>query len=76
MVGIELVEDRTTKKPAKEATHSVSTLAAQRGLLTITAGTYGNVLRTLMPLVIGDKELEEGLDVLESALATVSGDDA
>jgi len=74
MVGIELVEDRTTKKPAKEATRAVSALAAEGGLLTITAGTYGNVLRTLMPLVIRDSELEEGLDVLESALAAVSGD--
>ena len=41
----------------------------QRGLVTITAGTYGNVMRTLMPLVITDAELEEGLDVLEAALS-------
>ena len=45
--------------------------AYERGLLTITAGTYGNVLRTLMPLVITDDELGEGLDVLEAALADV-----
>ena len=38
-----------------------------------TAGTYGTVLRTLMPLVIGDDELREGLDVLEQALAAVPG---
>ncbi len=73
MVGIELVEDRTTKKPAKDAANKVSALAMQRGLITITAGTYGNVLRTLMPLVIRDDELEEGLDVLESALKSLSG---
>ncbi len=71
MVGIELVVDRASKEPAKEAANRVSQLAYQRGLLTITAGTYGNVLRTLMPLVIGDEELEEGLSVLESALAQV-----
>ena len=41
----------------------------ERGLVTITAGTYGNVIRTLMPLVISDEELREGLDVLEAALA-------
>ena len=40
-----------------------------RGLVTITAGTYGNVIRTLMPLVISDAELGEGLDVLEASLA-------
>jgi 4-aminobutyrate aminotransferase/(S)-3-amino-2-methylpropionate transaminase len=39
------------------------------GLVTITAGTFGNVVRTLMPLVIGEDELEEGLDVIERALA-------
>jgi 4-aminobutyrate aminotransferase/(S)-3-amino-2-methylpropionate transaminase len=73
MVGIELVEDRTSKKPAKNAASKISTLAIEQGLITITAGTYGNVLRTLMPLVILDEELEEGLDVLESALKSVSG---
>ena len=73
MVGIELVEDRTTKKPAKNAANRISALAIERGLITITAGTYGNVLRTLMPLVISDEELEEGLDVLESALKSISG---
>ena len=44
----------------------------ERGLVTITAGTYGNVIRTLMPLVIGDDQLEEGLDVLERALGEAS----
>ena len=72
MGGIELVTDRSTKKPAKDATQKVGTLAAERGLLTISAGTYGNVIRTLMPLVISDEELEEGLEVLEGVLAQVS----
>ena len=73
MVGIELVEDRKTKKPAKEAANKVSALALQRGLITTAAGTYGNIIRTLMPLVIRDDELEEGLDILESALESVTG---
>jgi 4-aminobutyrate aminotransferase/(S)-3-amino-2-methylpropionate transaminase len=72
MVGIELVADRETKEPAKEATNRVGTLAAERGVLTISAGTYGNVIRTLMPLVIHDDELEEGLDVLEGAIEQVN----
>lgn len=70
MWALELVKDRTTRAPAKEETVAVSKLCYQRGLVTITAGTYGNVIRTLMPLVIGDEQLAEGLDVLESALAT------
>lgn len=74
MVGIELVKDKATKEPAKEAAGRVSSLAYERGLLTITAGTYGNVLRTLMPLTIEDDELEEGLDVLEGAIAQADGE--
>ena len=71
MWGIELVKDAATKAPAKEETTAVAKACYERGLVTITAGTYGNVIRTLMPLVIRDEELEEGLDVLEAALASV-----
>ncbi|HVQ28215.1 MAG TPA: 4-aminobutyrate--2-oxoglutarate transaminase [Vicinamibacteria bacterium] len=73
MWALELVKDRATRAPAKEETNAVTQKAYERGLITITAGTYGNVLRTLMPLVITDAELGEGLDVLESALADVNG---
>ena len=73
MWALELVKDRATKAPAKEETNAVTEKAYERGLLTITAGTYGNVLRTLMPLVISDDELSEGLGVLEAALAAVNG---
>ncbi len=69
MWAIELVKDRATRAPAKEATTAFTRECYERGLVTITAGTYGNVIRTLMPLVIGDDELEEGLDVIEGALA-------
>jgi 4-aminobutyrate aminotransferase/(S)-3-amino-2-methylpropionate transaminase len=72
MWGLELVKDRTTRAPAKEEMAAVTKACYERGLVTITAGTFGNVLRTLMPLVITDAELEEGLDVVEAALATVS----
>jgi 4-aminobutyrate aminotransferase / (S)-3-amino-2-methylpropionate transaminase / 5-aminovalerate transaminase len=73
MWALELVKDRATKAPAKEETNQVTQKAYERGLLTITAGTYGNVIRTLMPLVISDDELREGLDVLEAALLAVGG---
>jgi 4-aminobutyrate aminotransferase/(S)-3-amino-2-methylpropionate transaminase len=74
MVGVELVTDRVTKEPAKDATQRVGSLAAERGVLTIAAGTYGNVIRTLMPLVVHDDQLEEGLDVLEGAIEQVSNE--
>ncbi len=41
----------------------------EAGLLTLTCGTYGNVLRFLPPLVISDDQLRRGLDILASALA-------
>jgi 4-aminobutyrate aminotransferase / (S)-3-amino-2-methylpropionate transaminase / 5-aminovalerate transaminase len=44
--------------------------AAKDGVLVLTAGLHGNVIRTLMPLVMTDAELDEALDVLEAALAT------
>jgi 4-aminobutyrate aminotransferase/(S)-3-amino-2-methylpropionate transaminase len=69
MRALELVVDRSTKEPDKDRTDRVIRAAYERGLILISAGTYGNVIRTLMPLVIDDEELQEGLDVLEDALA-------
>jgi 4-aminobutyrate aminotransferase/(S)-3-amino-2-methylpropionate transaminase len=43
----------------------------ERGLIVLSAGTYGNVLRLLVPLVVSDAQFQEGLDVLEAALQTV-----
>ena len=71
MCAIELVKNRETKEPAKEATEAFTQLALERGLITITAGTFGNVIRTLMPLVITDDELEFGLNVIERTLVDV-----
>jgi 4-aminobutyrate aminotransferase / (S)-3-amino-2-methylpropionate transaminase / 5-aminovalerate transaminase len=68
MWGLELVKDRASKAPAKEEAAEVARRCYERGLVLLTAGTFGNVLRTLMPLVITDEELAEGLDVLEAAL--------
>ena len=68
MQAMELVKDRATKEPAKEMAQAVVRLCYERGLLVISAGTYGNVLRTLMPLVITEDQIEEGLDVLEGAV--------
>ncbi|COH12779.1 4-aminobutyrate aminotransferase GabT [Streptococcus pneumoniae] len=44
------------------------TEANKRGLLLLSAGTYGNVIRVLMPLVITDEQLEEGLTIIEESL--------
>jgi 4-aminobutyrate aminotransferase/(S)-3-amino-2-methylpropionate transaminase len=68
MRALELVQDRGTKAPDKDRTDRVIRRACETGLLLVGAGTYGNVIRTLMPLVVTDAELTEGLDVLEKAL--------
>ena len=68
MRALEIVQDRRTKEPDKERTNRVIQKAYENGLILISAGTYGNVIRTLMPLVITDAQLQEGLEVLEHAL--------
>ncbi len=68
MVGIEFVVDQTTKAPATELVNTLIKDLAARGLLVENAGTYGNVIRFLAPLVITDEQLEAGLDLFEAAL--------
>ena len=71
MVGMELVEDRSTKNPATAESLQVAKRCWEQGLLIVLAA--GNVIRTLMPLVITDEELEEGLGILERSIAEVNG---
>jgi 4-aminobutyrate aminotransferase / (S)-3-amino-2-methylpropionate transaminase / 5-aminovalerate transaminase len=71
MRAIELVKSRQAREPAPEETKQISQYCYEHGLITVTAGTYGNVVRLLVPLVITDEQMDEGLDVLESALASV-----
>jgi 4-aminobutyrate aminotransferase/(S)-3-amino-2-methylpropionate transaminase len=73
MVAIELVKDRVSKAPARELAGATQAASLRRGLLLITAGTHGNVIRVLVPLTVRDAELEEGMDVLEEALAEAAG---
>ena len=72
MCAIELVKDPATREPAGDATKKIAQYCYEHGLITITAGTYGNVMRILVPLVVTDEQFNEGLDVLEAALAHVS----
>ena len=68
MIAIELVRDRLTREPASSETQAIITAARNHGLLLLSAGTYGNVIRFLMPLSISDAELDEGLGIVEDAL--------
>ncbi|MDX2648843.1 4-aminobutyrate--2-oxoglutarate transaminase [Streptomyces sp. PA03-1a] len=68
MIAIELVEPGG-KNPNAAATAAVAKACHAEGLVVLTCGTYGNVLRFLPPLVIGEDLLNEGLDIIEGALA-------
>lgn len=71
MVAIEFVEPGT-KVPAPEAAKKVAAHAISQGVLTLTAGTYGNVIRLLPPLVIGEALLTEALEVIESGVKALA----
>jgi 4-aminobutyrate aminotransferase/(S)-3-amino-2-methylpropionate transaminase len=74
MCAIELVADPATKEPLDAARMGTITSAAlAQGVLVITAGTYGNVVRLLPPINIDEALLADGLDVLEDAVATALG---
>jgi len=72
MQALELVRSKATREPADEETKQVSQYCYEHGLVLITAGSYGNVIRLLMPLVVTDAQMDEAMDVLESALAHVA----
>jgi 4-aminobutyrate aminotransferase/(S)-3-amino-2-methylpropionate transaminase len=71
MQAIELVQSQEKKTPASDETKKISQYCYEHGLITITAGTYSNVIRVLVPLVITKEQMDEALDVLESAIAHV-----
>ena len=74
MWAMELVADRTTKEPlAAETMSAISRAALERGVIVLTAGTYGNVIRLLPPINIDPALLEEGLDLLDEAIGAVTG---
>ncbi|MBA2312186.1 MAG: 4-aminobutyrate--2-oxoglutarate transaminase, partial [Actinobacteria bacterium] len=73
MVGLELVNDRGTKEPAKTEAAAIVRRCYSNGVLVLKAGTYDNVVRLLAPLVISEEDLHEGLDVFVDALRWADG---
>ncbi len=65
MQAFELADSASTK--------ALTLYCYEHGLILVTAGTYGNVVRVLMPLVVTDAQMDEALDVMEAALKTVEG---
>ncbi|MDQ1752766.1 MAG: 4-aminobutyrate aminotransferase / (S)-3-amino-2-methylpropionate transaminase / 5-aminovalerate [Pseudonocardiales bacterium] len=69
MLAVELVGGAGDLAPNSTLTGKLNAYCGSQGLVTLTAGTYANVLRFLPPLSIGDDLLSEGLDILEQAFA-------
>ena len=71
MMAIELVKDQKTKEPAPQETARIVQECLKNGVFVPTAGINKNLLRMLVSLEITDEQLDEGLDVLERAIAKV-----
>ena len=71
MQALELVKDAATREPAADETKQITQYCYEHGLITITAGSYGNVIRVLVPLVVTDVQLDEGMDVIEAAFSLI-----
>jgi len=72
MQAIELIRSFENREPAAEETKQVIRYCYEHGLIALSAGSYSNVVRVLVPLVITDEQMDEALDVLELALKTTS----
>ena len=68
MQAIELVSGDGSKTPNPGLTKALATYCYENGVILVTAGTYGNVIRILMPLVITDAQMDEAMDAMEAGL--------
>lgn len=72
MIGMELVKNRQTREPAADKTKELVNCCLEKGLIILACGNYGNVIRTLMPLVITDEQLERGCSILRDGLKEIT----
>lgn len=68
MVAMELCKDGDPHQPDAELTKALASEATKRGLIILTCGTYGNVVRILVPLTASDALLDEGLAIIAASL--------
>jgi 4-aminobutyrate aminotransferase/(S)-3-amino-2-methylpropionate transaminase len=72
MCAIELVQPGT-RQPAADETSRITQYCNEHGVIVLSTGSFSNVVRLLMPLVITDEEFDEGLDVMQAAIADAVG---
>jgi 4-aminobutyrate aminotransferase/(S)-3-amino-2-methylpropionate transaminase len=73
MIAMELVQDRQTKTPASTETKALVNYCYEKGLIVLSCGAHGNVLRFLMPLVITDEQLQKGITIINDGLSAIKG---
>ena len=71
MLGLELVKGES-RQPAADEAKQLTAFCLQKGLLVLSCGSYGNVIRILAPFVITDEQLDKGLGILEAGLKDIS----
>ena len=71
MVAMELCKNGDPTQPDAELTKAIAAEATKRGLILLTCGTYGNVVRILVPLTVSDAVLDEGLAIIAASLDTL-----
>jgi 4-aminobutyrate aminotransferase len=68
MCAIELVKDTASGEPAPQLTQALTKIANEKGLILLSCGTYGNVIRFLVPLTASDALVRDGMDIFEASL--------
>jgi 4-aminobutyrate aminotransferase/(S)-3-amino-2-methylpropionate transaminase len=71
MIAIELVHDRAAKTPAPDKAKALVKYCLDKNLIILACGTYGNVIRFLMPLVITDEQLDLGMQIIDNGLTAI-----
>jgi 4-aminobutyrate aminotransferase / (S)-3-amino-2-methylpropionate transaminase / 5-aminovalerate transaminase len=73
MLALELVRDPEKKTPAPDLAAQATANARERGLMLLSCGLYGNVLRILVPFVVADEDLDRGLEIMEESIGDAIG---
>ncbi|MDX2500590.1 MAG: aminotransferase class III-fold pyridoxal phosphate-dependent enzyme [Deltaproteobacteria bacterium] len=71
MLGLELVKGKN-REPAADEAKQLTSFCLAKGLMLLSCGSYGNIIRVLAPFVITDEQLEKGFGILEEGLAHIS----
>jgi 4-aminobutyrate aminotransferase/(S)-3-amino-2-methylpropionate transaminase len=73
MMALELVKDRKTKEPAADEAKALVRYCYEKGLIILVCGSFNNVIRAPMPLVIKDEQLDKGLSIMYDGLRSLVG---